>query len=44
MLGGVLATTLGWRLAFLISLPPLILALLASIVSGIVVTNRPANH
>ncbi|MGH3390699.1 MAG: MFS transporter [Actinomadura sp.] len=44
VLGGVLATALGWRLVFLISLPPLILALLASIISGIIaVTNRPAN-
>lgn len=45
ILGGVVATMVGWRFAFLISLPPLFLALLASIISGIVaVTSRPANR
>ncbi|MBA9003417.1 bifunctional serine/threonine protein kinase/MFS transporter [Thermomonospora cellulosilytica] len=44
-LGLVLAATLPWRWAFLIPLPPLLLAVLVSIVSGITtVGSRPANR
>ncbi|MFI0354498.1 MFS transporter [Actinomadura sp. 9N407] len=45
VLGGVLTTTIGWRMVFLISLPPLILTLLACLAGGIItVTDRPANQ
>jgi predicted MFS family arabinose efflux permease len=45
LLGQMLATTLAWRWAFLMPLPLIILALLATIASGIIlVTSRPANH
>ncbi len=42
--GGLLTTMLGWRFAFLIALPPLLLALLVSTLSGITVAGRRTNH
>jgi predicted Ser/Thr protein kinase len=45
LLGQVLATMLAWRWAFLMPVPLMILALLATITSGLIlVTSRSANH
>jgi DHA2 family methylenomycin A resistance protein-like MFS transporter len=45
VLGGGLAAALTWRSAFLVALPPLILAVLASVIRGITsAARRPANH
>jgi predicted MFS family arabinose efflux permease len=44
VVGLALARSFGWRLAFVISVPPTIIALLASVIGGLIMVtnNRPA--